>query len=100
MKKLNCWEYKKCGRQLGGEKTKELGTCPASSEKATDGINSGRFSGRCCWAIAGTLCGGTVQGSFAAKAGNCMKCEFYKLVHQEEGKGTKSPSQILALINK
>jgi hypothetical protein len=29
-KKLNCWEVKKCGREPGGVKVKELGVCPAS----------------------------------------------------------------------
>jgi hypothetical protein len=24
--KINCWEFKKCGRQPGGHKEKELGT--------------------------------------------------------------------------
>ncbi|MGO8782449.1 MAG: hypothetical protein ACLPRH_12610 [Syntrophobacteraceae bacterium] len=28
--------------------------------------------------MAGTLCGGKVQGSFAMKLANCMKCEFYQ----------------------
>ena len=99
MEKLNCWEYKKCGRQINGEKAKELGICSASTQKNTEKVNKGRFGGRCCWAIAGTLCGGTVQGSFAAKVGNCKKCDFYKLVHQEEGEEIMSPSQIIALIH-
>ncbi len=33
MGKLNCWDFKKCGRQSGGEKAHELGVCPASTEK-------------------------------------------------------------------
>jgi hypothetical protein len=99
MEKLNCWEYKKCGRQIGGEKAKELGICPASTHESTHKVNNGRLGGRCCWAIAGTLCEGTVQGSFAAKEGNCMKCEFYKLVHQEEGEEIMRTSQILAVIH-
>ena len=100
MAKLNCWEYKKCGRQIGGEKTKDLGICVASTQKGTNGIHNGKFGGRCCWAIAGTLCGGTVQGTFAIKVTNCQKCEFYKLVHQEEGKEIMSSSQIITLIPK
>ncbi len=96
--KLNCWEFKKCGRHVGGEKVKELGVCPVASERRTDGINGGRNAGRCCWAIAGTLCGGVVQGSFATKAGNCMKCDFYKLVHKEEGSALKKSSEILSIV--
>ena len=26
---MNCWEFKKCGREGGGVKSIELGTCPA-----------------------------------------------------------------------
>ena len=29
--KKNCWEYKKCGREVGGAKVKDLGVCPAAT---------------------------------------------------------------------
>lgn len=86
MTKENCWQFKKCGRQSKGEKVQELGICPAAIEDAADGINSGVKGGRACWALAGTLCGGKVQGTFASKLANCLQCEFYKLVLSEEGK--------------
>jgi hypothetical protein len=95
---MNCWEFKKCGRQQFGEKAKEFGVCPAAIEKRTDGVNGGKNGGRCCWALAGTLCGGKVQGSFVSKAGNCMRYDFFRLVSQEEGRGIKKPTEILALI--
>jgi hypothetical protein len=97
--KQNCWEHKKCGRESGGAKSKELGVCPAAVEKRLAGTNSGRNGGRGCWALTGTLCGGKVQGTFAAKLGNCMQCEFYKLVLSEEGPGFESAKQILAKLN-
>ena len=53
------------------------------------GFNSGVDGGRICWAIAGTLCGGKIQGTFAQKASNCMACEFYRVVRQEEGSNFK-----------
>jgi hypothetical protein len=83
-KTLNCWEYKKCGREPGGEHVAEFGICPVALETKTDGINSGKNGGRCCWAVTGTLCGGKVQGTFAAKMLNCMNCDFYKIVWKEE----------------
>jgi len=85
MGKANCWEFKKCGRQPGGAKVAELGECPAGKEKRADGLNQGKMGGRACWVLAGTLCGGKVQGSFAQKAANCMECDFYKQVKAEEG---------------
>lgn len=88
--KLNCWEFKKCGRQPGGEKVKDLGVCPASSTIAVNRLNNGTNGGRICWAIAGTLCGGKVQGSYADKQLSCMSCEFFKTVRTEEGNDFES----------
>ena len=92
----NCWEFKKCGREPGGAKAKELGVCPAAVETRVDGINSGRNGGRACWAISGPLCGGKVQVTFAAKLGHCMQCEFYKVVVREEGPSLQQAKQIIA----
>ncbi len=96
--KQNCWEYKKCGREPGGAKAKELGICPAAVENRLDATNSGKNGGRACWAITGTLCGGKVQGTFASKLGNCLQCEFYKLVGGEEGPGLQTSKHILAKL--
>ncbi len=82
----NCWEVKGCGREPGGDMIDELGVCPAAVNAACDGINHGSHAGRICWAIAGTLCGGKVCGSSAAKRITCLACEFYSRVHKEEGK--------------
>lgn len=86
--KQNCWEFKNCGRQPGGAKAVELGVCPASTTDCR-GLNGGTNSGRQCWAIAGTLCGGKVQGTFAQKMTNCMACPFFLQVKTEEGPGFK-----------
>ena len=84
--RANCWEIKKCGRQPGGPKVAELGICAAATNGSSlSGINGGTHAGRICWAVAGTLCGGKVQGTFAQKALNCMQCEFYQMVKQEQG---------------
>jgi len=96
--KQNCWEFKKCGREPGGSKAKDLGVCPASTEARLDGMNDGKNGGRACWALTGTLCGGQVQGTFAAKVGNCLKCEFYQKVGQEEGANQEGAKDILAKL--
>jgi hypothetical protein len=85
MSKANCWEIKKCGREPAGAKTGDLGVCPAASDSSSDGINSGKNGGRICWAIAGTFCGGKVQGDFAQKSVSCMSCEVFKQIKSEEG---------------
>ncbi len=84
MTKRNCWEYKKCGREPGGENVEELGVCPAVQPSEFDGINGGVCSGRFCWGIAETLCDGSQQGSFAKKLMSCIECEFFKEVQDEE----------------
>ncbi len=85
MKKQNCWEFKQCGREPGGQKAHELGICPAALETKLEGIHAGHNAGRACWVVAGTFCGGQEQGTFAKKYHNCEKCDFYQIVKQEEG---------------
>jgi hypothetical protein len=98
MAKTNCWEHKKCGREAGGARTGELGVCPASTQARLNGTNGGRNGGRACWAIAGTLCGGKLQGTFAAKVGNCLACDFYQAVGAQEGASHESAKDILAKL--
>ena len=98
MSKQNCWEFKKCGREPGGSKVADLGVCPAATETRTNNVNNGSNAGRACWAVTGTFCGGQVQGTFAAKLSNCMKCAFYEIVMQAEGKDYQSAKTILNLL--
>lgn len=84
MKKINCWEFKKCGREPGGVNASKLGVCPAATETRADGMNRGTNGGRVCWGIAGTFCGGEAKGSVATKIKTCLECEFYRLVREEE----------------
>ena len=98
MGKMNCWEYKKCGREPGGAKVAELGECPAAIQVKTDGLHGGVNGGRVCWAIGGTLCGGKVQGTFAAKSANCLACEFYREVQKQESGSLISPAEIISKL--
>lgn len=98
MEKQNCWDYKNCGREPGGAKVNELGICPAAIEDRVDGINSGKNGGRSCWAVAGTFCGGKVQGEFAEKMKNCMACEFYTIVQDEEDDDYITSREIVARL--
>ena len=99
--KINCWENKQCGREPGGSKVKELGICPAATEKRVNKINNGINGGRSCWAVAGTLCGGKVNGTAALKILNCMQCYFYKMVWKEENlEGTYTkPADIIKMLH-
>jgi hypothetical protein len=85
MAKLNCWEFKNCGKNPGGEKADTIGICPAATEKRADKLNRGINGGRVCWAVKNTLCDDGVQKVFAVRLAKCLQCEFYHLVSDEEG---------------
>ena len=99
MNKKNCWEYKKCGREPKGVKVHDLGVCPATIEERLDGTHEGKNGGRACWVVAGSMCGGQVQGTFAKKYGDCVICDFFQLVKKEEGKDFKFSSLLLEKLS-
>jgi CRP-like cAMP-binding protein len=84
-RKINCWEYMKCGREPDGRQVAKLGVCPATIDESYDGINDGENAGRICWAVAGTCCGNEIQGTYAEKRKSCISCRFYKTVQEQEG---------------
>jgi hypothetical protein len=87
MIKQNCWEAMNCGRHPDGAKAAESGVCPAAlPNDRWEGIHGGKHSGRFCWVVAGTFCGGRVQGTYAKKLANCLTCRFLKQVNEDEGR--------------
>lgn len=88
MAKINCWEFKKCGRQPGGNKSQELGVCPVATFQDYDGAHDGSQGGRSCWAVSESLCGGQKQGGFVQKLDTCRACGFYQAVKREEESGS------------
>lgn len=85
MKKVNCWEYMKCGCEPGGNNTQEQGTCPAATAKIYQGVNGGVQAGRFCWKIVGTMCFDAIKGKFAQEITSCMQCPFFIEDKEEEG---------------
>ncbi len=78
--KLNCWEFRRCGREPGGSRSEELGVCPVTTDVHADGLNGGVNGGRVCWVIRNSCCDhGT--GEFPS----CERCEFHIRVKSEEG---------------
>ena len=84
MKGKNCWEHKNCGREPGGQKARDLGVCPVTMYDELDGAHGGKKAGRACWVVAGSLCGGKIQGTYAEKLANCWRCDFMNTVKKEE----------------
>ena len=87
MGKLNCWNWKNCGRYPGGPKTSELGACPAATFGGSDGFLNGRNGGRACCYITGTFCGGKIQGTHMDKSKGCKECDYYFALKSEFGNG-------------
>jgi hypothetical protein len=85
MAKQNCWEFKECGREPGGKKVAEMGVCGAAILQEADGFLDGKNGGRACSYVAGTICGGKVQGEFAQKIRGCFECGFYRVLQAEHG---------------
>jgi hypothetical protein len=88
----------KCGREYGGCQENEKGVCAAFTETRLHGVHSGKNAGRACWAVAGTLCMGKSQGSFALANNNCFECSFYIMVKSEEGANIKKTSELLQYL--
>ncbi len=99
-RKLNCWEYKRCGRQPQGHHVHDLGVCAAATNGELDRVHGGTKSGRACWVVTGTLCKGEVQGTFAQKYKNCEACDFYQLVRTEEGAGFTYANVLLSRLRR
>jgi hypothetical protein len=97
--KKNCWEFKRCGREPGGENASAMGVCPAATNTKLEGVHDGKNAGRTCWVIAGTMCNGEVQGIFAQKYNDCRICDFYQKVKEEEGKDFLITVDLIRMID-
>ncbi len=86
MKKRNCWEFKKCGKELGGCNIESDGVCSASIPSEFSGTNGGLHNGRFCWAVKGTACSISTCETFENKIITCLNCDFFKEVQHQEGK--------------
>jgi hypothetical protein len=82
--KLNCWDFKKCGRSPEGTHASDLGICPVATHTLLDGMNSGKNAGRACWFVTESLRGSKPQGNEEQKCIACWECDFLKLVIKQE----------------
>ncbi|MFH1688368.1 MAG: two-CW domain-containing protein [bacterium] len=80
-KKLNCWQYRNCGREPGGLLADSLGQCPVATTLKFDGMNDGVAAGRACWMVADSCCR---RKQRAGRGDGCHACEFYRRVLYEQ----------------
>ncbi len=67
---MNCWDFKRCGRERDGDNVDALGVCPAWPHHGTD-----------CARVVGTLCHGRIHGAPDDKLRDCLTCDFYRSEH-------------------
>ncbi len=80
--KLNCWQFKNCGREKGGLLADVLGECPVSTMMKYDGTHGGRGAGRICWMVPLSTC--RKESTRLGLSQRCHACEFYRRVVYEE----------------
>lgn len=78
MKKINCWEFNKCGREVGGSNASILGVCPVSTAVIADGFCGGINGGRSCACMSSFF-------HFDCNKPQCEGCRFYEILHDECG---------------
>ena len=98
MKKSNCWEFRNCGRQPGGENVGDLGLCAAATTSIMDGVHGGDKGGRACWIVVGTQCGHAPEMTPDKRKRACMSCDFYNMVKDQEGTNLKQAEELFHLI--
>ncbi|RWX51651.1 hypothetical protein VU01_11033 [Candidatus Electrothrix marina] len=82
---INCWEFKKCGREPNGINAFALGVCPVSTYDRLNGVHDGKNGGRCCWIFHGAFsCGMEDPASYEVETAECGKCDFYSLVKKSK----------------
>ena len=84
-KKLNCWEFMKCGKGTEPAHADKPNVCPVAAEASADGLNRGLNGGRICWVIAEERCKDKIKCSGLHHDSSCFSCEFRHKVMAEEG---------------
>ncbi len=81
-RKLNCWQFKNCGREPGGVLADLMGECPVARAMKYDGLNDGVGAGRACWMVPDAAC--KVSERTRSRIDPCHTCDFYIRVLFEE----------------
>jgi hypothetical protein len=84
--KLNCWEFKKCGREPGGKNLSVFGVCSVPVTIGFDNVNNGKNGGRSCWIIRESACEEVMRKCCVQEIRECRQCDFYRFVNETEKK--------------
>lgn len=91
MRVQNCWEFRDCGREVGGRRCAD-GVCPAATFQPADGYLGGTNGGCACAFITGTCCDDRLQGAYRDKFALCSKCEFFRHLRELHGPAFSLPA--------
>ncbi|MCI5208169.1 MAG: hypothetical protein D3910_05130 [Candidatus Electrothrix sp. ATG2] len=86
--KLNCWEFKKCGREPGGKNITVFGVCPIPVEIGFNSVNNGKNGGRSCWIIRESACEPVMRKCCVQEIKECRLCDFYRFINKEKKTAT------------
>jgi len=88
---LNCWEFRGCGREIGGRLAAQ-GVCPAATFQPADGWLGGTNGGCACAFITGTCCDDQLQGAYRDKLASCSRCDFFRQLRERHGPAFSLPA--------
>lgn len=81
---MNCWEFKRCGREPDGKNSAKLGVCRVAVDTKFNGINNGTNAGRYCWKVKVSEDNHTTTNKTISNIIDCIDCDFFKKVKKEE----------------
>jgi len=68
---------------MGGSRIYEHGPCPGALSPDVH-----------CWLVAGTMCSGNVEGTFALKYESCIICDYYNKMQESIAKQPRTGSSL------
>ncbi|MCI5219061.1 MAG: hypothetical protein D3914_07680 [Candidatus Electrothrix sp. LOE2] len=82
--RINCWEFKKCGREPGGRNIEKYGCCSVPVSIEYDGMNNGKNGGRSCWILRESACEKIMRACRVDEIKECRQCHFHTYVRKTE----------------
>ena len=85
--RMNCWEFKQCGREPGGRNVEKYGRCSVPVSVEHNGMNNGKNGGRSCWILREAACEKIMRACRVDEIKECRQCRFHIHVKKSECSG-------------
>ena len=83
-RKINCWEFQKCGREPGGKNIDKYGVCFVPVSIEYNGINDAKNEGRFCWSLRESACENIMRKCRVNEIKECRRCTFYIFIQESD----------------